>query len=174
MRSVHRHSLPLLFALLAVLAFGSAGLAQKKPRKPPPNPVQQAAKEQVKLNEAELLREAYILLAAANHNYEGHRVKAMNEIQAAVKILDTSVLKKGTAAQKAATLIEDNAAARAKIIAKHLPKVNVSQVQSDALLRVAAALLLKVEPVLAANGQKKVLVHVEKAGREIVAALKSR
>jgi hypothetical protein len=148
------------------LALAGTSQAQTTPKK--------AAKEQVKFNEAEALREAYLLLAAANHDYDGHRAKAMKQIQEAVGILDRSVMKKGTEAQKEATVIEDTKELRAKVIAKHVPKVHEGQAQSDAQLRAAADLLLKVESALVAGKQKKVLSHVEHAGREIVAALKVR
>src|SRR5262245_34413622 len=97
-----------LVALLVSLACSGESLAQKQkpPDKKPPqkkDPVKQAADQQVKFNEAEALREAYILMAAANNAYAGHRGKAMNQVQAAVKLLDKSVLKKGTTGQKAAT-----------------------------------------------------------------------
>jgi hypothetical protein len=64
-------------------------------------------------------------LAAANHDYDGHRARAMRQVQEAVGLLDHSVLTRGTDAPKAATLIEDN-----------------------------AALLLRVESALAAHNQK--------------------
>jgi hypothetical protein len=35
----------------------------------------------------EMLRQAYVSLSVADHDYKGHRVKAMKEIQAACKLL---------------------------------------------------------------------------------------
>src|SRR5207237_6228875 len=72
------------------------------------NAVNEAAKQEANLREAEALRVAYIMVAAANHDYDGHRVKAMKQLQEAVKILDIKVLNHGTAGQKDATLKEDH------------------------------------------------------------------
>jgi hypothetical protein len=79
-------------------------------RKPPAvKAAQKKAKEEAKkkadvLNAGELdmLRKAYVLLAGANHDYDGHRVKAMGAVNAAAKILEGSLVKKGTPQQKAA------------------------------------------------------------------------
>jgi hypothetical protein len=162
-----------LEALLACLAFTTESQAQKGHR----NPAQEAKQvinQQMNFNEAEVLREAYVLLAAANSNYQGHCGKAMNHIQEAVRLLDVKVLTKGTAAQKAATLLEDSAAARAKIIAKYAPGIHEPQALSNALVLKSGELMASVIPVLKERNQKGVLGHVHNAEKEIANALKAR
>lgn len=170
--------------LAAGAVVGNQPGAPKKaaaPRAPNPknvkNPVVEAAKQQVKFNEADVLREAYILLATANADYAGHRAHAMGAIQAAVKALDTSVLKNGTGAQKAATIAHDNAAARAKIVNKYVKVPNGvkgPQAISDLHLRAAAQLLGQVRGALVQNKQQNILEHVDKAIKEIAVALAIR
>src|SRR5262245_48978768 len=150
----------------------AALLAGPVPGAPPP--AQQAARQELRLREATAMREAYLLLAAANGVYAGHRGKAMGEVRAAVKILDEAVLKYGTPAQKAETVLQDTAAARARVVAKHVKGVKEPQALSDAQLRAAAGLLVGTRAVLAQNGQKKVLGHVNKAVAEIDLALRAR
>jgi hypothetical protein len=161
-----------LGSLLVVLACNTESRAQKKT--PEQKAAEQAAKEQVKLNEAELLRDAYILMAAANHDYAGHRAKAMKQVEQAFKLLDNSVLKKGTNQQKAATLQEDVVAFRAKIVAKYNLDIYEGQALSDAQLRMAGDLLVKIQPVLKQNKHTRVLTHVVNAATEITTALQVR
>src|SRR4051794_31880205 len=106
-------SLLIVGMLLAGLAFTAESQAQQGKKKG-----DQAQKQQMNLNEAEVLREAYLLLAAANHDYKGHRAKAMEHVHAAYQRLDHKVLRKGTDRQKAVTEIEDTATARAAVVAK--------------------------------------------------------
>ncbi len=169
--------LKLSFAACLVAAIAITGGAQaqkKKQGSKKPTPEQEAANQQVNFNEAEALREAYVLVTAANHDYAGHRVKAMHELQEAVKVLDTKIMKKGTGTQKAATLNQDNAAYRTKVTAKYVPTVNKNQVLSDLQLKAAYDLLAKVAPVLESRKQKVVLGHVKKAAKELAIALKIR
>jgi hypothetical protein len=135
-------------------------------------PAELAALTQLQFNEAELLRGAYVFLSSANASYAGHRAKAMTEIQTAIKMLDASILKNGTPQQIAAQA-SDNAAGRAKAIAKSFATVYTGQALSDAQLRAASGLLVGIEPALKTNKQTKVLTHVHKAAKEIVTALKT-
>jgi hypothetical protein len=169
---------PALGALVVWLAAASEGHAQRtRPgggqSQPPPNQKQVAIQE---LNgaEAELLREAYIVLAAANQNYQGHRAKAMHQLQEAVKLLDHKVFRGGTPEQRVRTLQQDAVAARAKSIAQHAPGIREPQALSDALLGVSATLLDRLIPVLVQRNQKHVLNHVQNARKEIAAALMIR
>src|SRR5262245_2521010 len=112
-------ALALFATLTTALMVGTVSAAKPptppKPPKPPTppkitssnkeSPVVTAAKQQMKLGEATVLRHAYLLLISANADYNGHKGQAMGSIQAAVAHLDRSVLKKGTAAQQAATLM---------------------------------------------------------------------
>src|ERR1700687_2027223 len=61
------------------------------------------ARATLRFQEAQSLRQAYLTLASGNHDYNGHRAKAMTAVRSALKILDGVVLKNGTAPQKAAT-----------------------------------------------------------------------
>src|SRR5262245_2483091 len=131
----------LLAGLLAGPVFG-AKTATPKPPTPPKkstsNPAVEAMKQGVNLSEADLLRDAYVLLATANADYAGHRAHAMGAVQRAVKLLDRKVLTKGTAAQKQATLAHDSAAAQAKIVDKYVQVpggVKKPQLMSDLQLR---------------------------------------
>lgn len=153
---------------------------QVKPVKPIPpqkNPVLEAAKAEIKLEEADVLRHAYVLLATANADYKGHKGHAMGQVQSAVKILDSGVLKNGTVAQKQKTLIDDSAVAKAKIVDKYVkvPKgVKEPQVISDLQLKAAAQLLANVRGAFIKNNQAKVLGHVDQAIKEIAVALTIR
>src|SRR6516162_6476801 len=83
--------------LLVSLIITNASAADKQKPMPKSKPVQKAAKpaarltEQVKLEEAEVLGKAYVLLASGNHDYDGHRVKAMGHVKAAFTALTDSV-----------------------------------------------------------------------------------
>jgi hypothetical protein len=171
---MRRRLLPLLSAFvvgLAVVGVAANGRATDKKG----TPAQEVAKEQAKLNEADVLRNAYVELALANHDYAGHRAKAMHHILDAFRLVEDALKKgEGTAQQKRATLEEEVQVARARIAAKERPKIGESQAASDAQLRLAAAQLNKLAPVLAERKQKKMLEHVEKAIKEIGIALEIR
>lgn len=126
----------------------------------------------VQFSEAEALKQAYVLLAGADHDYKGHRVKAMHAVHAAYHQLDNVVNKKGTAQQKAKSQQEDALAAAAKEAAKMTPKVHEVQPLSDAQLAQAAQILFQVHGALAQNHQPRVLQHVEVALTEIATALR--
>lgn len=159
-----------LAALLLTLAAGADGQAGQKKKKPP-SAAERAAQLEVKSREAEVLRAAYIFLAMANHNYAGHRAKAMRQVERAVEILDSSIFKNGTNGQKVLALQEDIAAARAKLLAKHSAKVHEPQALSNLQLREAGRLLTEVRVVLERNKQKVVLGHVDQAIKQIHLAL---
>ncbi len=174
MTQTRKSRLALLPAVFAVLLLGPVALGQGKGKKDKSTSLEKAAKQATISKEAEVLRAAYILMAGANHNYEGHRVKAMREVHAAVSILDRGILKSGTDGQKMVALQEDIIAARAKFLAKHAAKVHEPQALSDLQMREAHRLLVELRGVLGRNKQPKVLHHVDRAIREIQLALKSR
>jgi len=165
--------LPLLpwAGLLAVLLLGGEVRAQGKKKNPP---AEQAARQEGKLKETEVLTQAYILMAMGDHDYDGHRVKAMHQVHQAVEILDKSILKKGTNGQKTVALQEEIAAARAKFIEKHSATIHESQALSDLQMREAATLLAQVRGALAGNKQERPLKHVDAAIKEVNIALKIR
>ena len=130
--------------------------------------------EQVRFNQAEVLREAKILLVTANRDYDGHRARAVNHLQQAINTLDKSIMKSGTTLMKVVTIAEDDTTVRARILAKYLPPIHENQLQSDLQLMAAAGLLLQVELSMSLYNETKVMESVELAGRSIMLALKIR
>ncbi len=94
--------------------------------------------------EAGMLREAYGLLAEADHDYKGHRVRAMKQIEAAAKHLGINPRGEGR---------------------RHEP-----QGASDAQLRSAAALLRQASGGLRGHG----LEHIKLACEQLNIALAIR
>jgi hypothetical protein len=169
-------SLPLgVAALLAGLALPAASQANPKPKPPPapkPVPPGPAAAAQVRLEQAQALRPAYLALAGANHDYDGHRVKAMHQVKGALNLLNDHVMKNGTPAMKDATRAGKAAVARADKAAQGARMFHEPQPASDAALRQARQVLLQVRPGLVANNQQKVLKRVDEAMKQIHIALK--
>jgi hypothetical protein len=137
-------------------------------------PVDKAAQANLKFKEAEALREIYIVLAGANHDYDGHRAKAMGQIQSAVKLLDKAVAKNGSVNAKTASAYEDAVAGAAKLAAKGAATVHELQSVSDARLKKALLGLAEVRPTPVQLKQKNVLNHVDTAIKELNIALKIR
>src|SRR4051794_19776530 len=84
---------------IAVTTAGPDTSAKDKQAKAPAK--DKAAKAEAKLKEAEVLKNAYVLMAMADHDYDGHRVKAMGHAGHAQRTLDHQAAKSGTPAQKA-------------------------------------------------------------------------
>ena len=92
------------------------------------------------------LRQAYATLAVADHDYKGHRVKAMKAIEAACKLLGTDISGDG--------------------------KVKEKQAISDAQLRAALATVQQVSTAIpAGKGQKQIVNHLNTAVKELTTAL---
>ena len=91
-----------------------------------------------------LLEQAYTALHQADHDYKGHRVAAMKQIEAAAKLLGTPIPREGQG------------------------KGHEKQVVSDTQLRTAQGLLEQAKTGLSG----KPLNHVQKALEEIAMALK--
>jgi phage shock protein A len=102
-------------------------------------------------------------MAMANHDYDGHRGKAMGNVESAVKLLDHSIMKKGTGNQKVLALEEEITSARAKFLAKHEGTVHEPQAISDMQMREAYVLIRDMTPGLAELKQPRVEEHVKKA-----------
>ena len=98
--------------------------------------------------EAGILRSAYLILATGDHDYKGHRVKAMHQIEAAGDLLGMDV--RGDA------------------------KDRQSQVLSDAKLREAQGLLQNVLGSAEVKSQKRVSQHIIEAINQISDALSIR
>src|SRR4051794_16904182 len=94
-----------LVLCLAVLLAGFVANAESRARENPraKNKGAQAAKQALKLSEAEALQDAYLLLAGANANYAGHRAKAMHHIHEAYKMLHATSRKKAAHIEDSAT-----------------------------------------------------------------------
>jgi hypothetical protein len=127
----------------------------------------EAAKAGLKFEEVEALRRAYVLLAVANHDFGGHRARAMHAVHAAGKILNIEIMKTGNVAQKQATLFENAKTTRAAEIDVGLPALHENQRISNVQLAEAAQLLLQVRTVLAQHKQQKPLGNVDLAIKEI-------
>lgn len=159
-----------LAAAVLVLALGGEATAQKgKPPAVPP-----AAKAELHLRESRVLTQAWVWLELANANYDGHRAKAMRELEAAVRGLNSSLAKNGTAQQKGIATADAIAAARVKFLREHAPGVINPQALSDLYLKQAGTILLQLRPALIQLNQPKVLKRVDAAAREIASALRVR
>jgi hypothetical protein len=98
--------------------------------------------------EAGMLRSAYLILATGDHDYKGHRVRAMHQIEAAAKLLGMNI--SGDAKDKQ------------------------SQPLSDAKLREAQGLLQSVLGASEVKSQKRVTKHITEAINHINIALSIR
>ena len=95
--------------------------------------------------EAGLLRQAYTILATGDHDYKGHRVKAMHAVEAAGKLLGLDL---------------------AGDLRDHQP-----QFLSDDKLREAAGLIANVLAAAEVKNQKRITRHLNEAVKQINIAL---
>jgi hypothetical protein len=171
-------SLPLIAVLTgpASLPSAAAGPTDEKKAKAPPQAGKPAPgqQEQVLVEEADVLRQAYIALASANHDYDGHRAKAMAAVKRGVKILGKAVDKHGTPAQKEAVEADEAAILQAEQAARQMQMLHEPQPASDRALRQGRQLLTQVRPTLVHHKQKGVLGDVDAAIQEVRIALKMR
>ena len=98
--------------------------------------------------EAGMLRRAYIILATGDHDYKGHRVRAMRQIEAAGDLLGMNL--RGDAKDKQ------------------------PQVLSDAKLREAQGLLQNVLGSSEVKSQKRISKHIAEAINQLTVALSIR
>ncbi len=130
----------------------------------------QAVKQAIKLDELATLKTAKQLLEVANHDYNGHRAAASHAIHKAIVEIEHH-------GHKPSQTNPGAAAAKANAKALHAqgvkpPAVHEAQVNSDAQLRAAEQLLVKVEAELAATGKHpKAIAHVQLALKELQVAL---
>ena len=162
-------------ALVASLVLPGVGHADNKKAPPPKKgPAGPPAGATLPFEEAETLRKVFLLLAGANHDYNGHRVKAMHAVKEAINHLDGQVMKHGTASQKAATRSQNAGVAQAAEAARRAPTVHERQPASDAQLRQASQLLGEVRTTMAGHKQQLVVGLVGTALKQIGSALKVR
>ena len=167
-----------LAALLAAFACTGRGRAETPKQAAALTKEEERMRKMVKENfkgkEAEALKEAYILMVTANRDYDGHKGKALHEVEEACKILDKDILKHASVADKIKTIQEDRAAAAAKSLSKGDAAVHEAQVFSDTQVLKAGLMLEEVAVALAATKQKGPLGHVEGAIKELRIVLKTR
>ncbi len=161
-------------ALLVGLVVAVEGRAAGKPKPPPAKHGPAKSAVQMHFEEAQALREAFVILAGANHDYNGHRVNAMGAVKAALKILDDAIEAKGSAKMKTAAAAGRAATARAEQAANRTRMVHEAQRDSDAQLLKAGDMLAQVRAAAAQNHHKRVLNHVDNAIREVKMGLKTR
>jgi hypothetical protein len=136
--------------------------------------VKKLAKAEFDGKAGEALKEAYILLSVADKDYDGHRGRAMHEVQEACKLLDENLLKNGSVAQKVKAMREDQVAAGAKALDKYSVPVKEGQAVSDALLLRAGVMLKEVGGALAEAKYTRTLGHVKAAMQELELARATR
>lgn len=98
--------------------------------------------------EAQTLTGAYLILATGDHDYKGHRVKAMHQIEAAAKLLGMDLVGEAKDRQK--------------------------QVLSDDKLREARGMLETVLGAAEVRSQPRISKHVSEAINQIDVALSIR
>jgi hypothetical protein len=139
-------------ALAAALTCAAAARATTAPTAPMLNPAgTQGGFQAVAFRdsaEADLLRHAYRTLATGDHDYNGHRIKAMHAVEAAAKLLGMDV---------AGDL-----------------KDRTPQKLSDEKLREAQSQITQVLGAAEVKGQKRVVKHLNLAVEEINTALSVR
>jgi hypothetical protein len=180
-----RYALSCLLILLGVMASMSPTISAKappKPAPPKPSPAEVAAEKKaeaqmkqqmeapVKAQEALVLRSVFILLAGANNNYDGHKAKAMHEVERALSLLDAHATKKAQGRIKALQGLHQDT--MAKLLPKPSDTTDIMQALSDAQVANAAAMLGQLAPGLATHKQPQVLTHVQNAVKELGACPK--
>ena len=113
-------------------------------------------------------------MAGANHDYGGHRVKAMHAVHGAYGILDKEINKVGTPQQKAASKQGDALAEAAREAAKKTPVVHENQGASDVQMAQASEILAQLRAVFHQAQRKHLLEHVNRALDEIQRAFEYR
>jgi hypothetical protein len=158
----------ILFALAGFLVVPAAARAQVPLVLTGP-----AANQAIKLDELAKLKSAKKLLEEANHDYQGHRARAVHAIHQAIREIEH----KGKGIGKHAPTTPANAAAKAavraaKASAPKTPAVHEAQAASDTQLRAAEQLLLKAQAELSTGRHPKASAHVQTAIQELEIALK--
>jgi hypothetical protein len=137
-------------------------------------PKHDTAAAALKAQQANVLVSAYVLLASANHDYQGHRVKAMTKIEHASNILQADMLKQASVQDKIKAIQDANTEAQAKNLNKQDPAITEPQAASDAQLLLAGAMLQAVSNYVDDTKQKTLKTHLKDAHAEITSALTVR
>jgi hypothetical protein len=96
-------------------------------------------------SEVQQLRQAYLILAKCDHDYQGHRVLAMHAVEKACALLGTDITGDSKNVQPQPT--------------------------SDAELKQSQQIIQTVQTLATSNGQKKVANHLARAVNDINVAL---
>lgn len=138
-------------------AIGQAPQAPKKTTKQPPPPLALA-------QEANVLKAAAVLLAAADATYSGHKAKAIYQVEYAFSILEGSPKPSPPPRTSKKQAVAGSTGQAGDI-------TDLGQLLSDALVYDAYLLLNDLATALTTNKQKSVLTHVKHAGKELAACL---
>ena len=167
---------PVCFAVCGVVAvaltLATPGQARSNKPRPPARPPLPPA---VILQEREYLQVAFVLLAAANGNYDGHRVKAMKLVDDVIQGLGARIDRTAPAPAILKKHTDDALASYYKHLRKAMPKKHEPQIVSNAQVFLARQMLLNLDAALAASKrQPRVRGHLESAIKHLSAALSIR
>jgi hypothetical protein len=135
---------------------------------------QKQALAEIKFKEGRVMSTAWVYLKLANENYNGHRAKAMHELEHAVRTLNKAVARDGGNWLKVAANADNLTAMRVRFLREHAPNVTNPQQISNLYLTQAAAILVQLRPTLIQLNQPKMLKHVDTAIVHIRQALATK
>jgi len=101
--------------------------------------------------DVQTLTQAYSTLATADHDYKGHRVKAMHAIRKAARLMGSKIAGAGTSTG--------------------LGKGQEQQTLSDSQLRSVQGMLQKVRSSVSGRNQQRVVQHINEAIQHLSIAL---
>lgn len=133
-----------------------------------------AARDVIRGKEADVLTLAYVYLAAANHDYDGHRAAAMSQVESAINILDNHLVARGSYQQKVQAMKRQITEGVAKELQQQQNALHEDQTVSDAQLMMASALIQRVALVMAQRNQTYPLMYLSDGLTEITVALTIR
>jgi hypothetical protein len=134
----------------------------------------QAGKAAAEVPEAAKLVRAYVLMAGANHDYDGHRAKAMHQVATALRHIDEHLVKHGGKAEHAAAAEAEAVKAAATAAARKTATVHENQQLSDQQMREAHGLIQQVNGDAARLKQIGIHEHMAEATKHIQIALRIR
>jgi hypothetical protein len=142
-------SFVVLLALICGFLFPSAHFAGAQPKPVPKRAPQQHPHRMERGDaEADLLRKAYVALSKADHDYDGHRLRAMGQTSDAARILGETLAGDGHDRE--------------------------TQMTSDDEMRAANGFLESARSLAASHKRPRVVEHINAAMRQISIALKIR
>lgn len=166
---VYRLSLSVLLAGIGLASVASAQTTTTKPAVTGTSPTGQSTAMQS-------LHQAHKLLAEADHDYEGHRAKAAEEVHKAIRELESKHHHKGVGAESVTEGTAHTGTSQkglgheAATGAKKTGKTREPQAVSDSQLKQALTILQAAQSELAAQNQKAA-ANVTAAVSEIKTAL---